>query len=130
MTGGAAVRVQGKEHRGKNAVLGGTGTDCLGVGDMFSQLHMLLPVRQEVSDPPAGGVRHTQLGELLLKQSRDDGVKGRAEIHTQNPGVGSCGVQVLEDVMDGQVDCIVYRPVGSVGKLQGVQEGVDDVFQV
>ena len=78
---------------------------------MFSQLHMLLPVTQEVSDPPAGGVRHTQLGELLLKQSRDDGVKGRAEIHTQDPGVGSCGVQVLADVMEGQVDCIVYRPV-------------------
>ena len=65
-----------------------------------------------------------QLGMLLLKQSRDDGVKGRAEIHTQDPGVGSCGVQVLEDVMEGQVDCIVYRPVGSVGELQGVQEGV------
>ncbi|KAK0140096.1 ATP-dependent DNA helicase PIF1 [Merluccius polli] len=91
---------------------------------MFSQLHMLLPVKQEVSDPPAGGVRHTQLGELLLKQSQDDGVKGRAEIHTQDPGIGSCGVQVLEDVMEGQVDCIVYRPVGSVGELQGVQEGV------
>ena len=97
---------------------------------MFSQLHMLLPVRQEISDPPAGGVRHTQLGELLLKQSRDDGVKDRAEIHTQDPGVGSCGVQVLEDVMESKVDCIVYRPVGSVGKLQGVQEGVGDVFQV
>ena len=67
---------------------------------------------------------------LLMKQSQDDGVKGRAEIHTQDPGVGSCGVQVLEDVMEGQVDCIVYRPVGSVGELQGVQEGVGDVFQV
>ena len=27
VTGGAAVRVQGEEQRGKNAALGGTGTD-------------------------------------------------------------------------------------------------------
>ena len=38
---------------------------------------MLLPVRQEVCDPPAGGVRHTHLGELVLKQSRNDCVEGR-----------------------------------------------------
>ena len=63
---------------------------------------------------------HTKLGELLLKQSRDDGVKGRAQVHKQDPGVGSCGVQVPEDVVEGQIDCIVYRPIGSVGKLQGV----------
>ncbi len=49
--------------------------------DIFSQLHMLSPVRQEVCDPPAGGVRHTQLGELVLQQCRDDGVQGRAKIH-------------------------------------------------
>ena len=84
---------------------------------MFSQFHMMLPLRQEVCNPPAGGVRHTQLGELLLKQSRDDCVESRAEIHKQDPGVGACGIQVLEDVVKGQVDCIVYRPVGSVGKL-------------
>ena len=62
-------------------------------------------------------VRHTQLGELLLKQSQDDCVEGRAEIQKQDPGVGTCGIQVLEDVVKDQVDCIVYRPVGSVGKL-------------
>ena len=28
--------------------------------------------------------------------------------------------------MEGQVDSVVYRPVGSVGKLQGVQERVSD----
>ena len=56
---------------------------------MLPQPHMLPPVRQEVSDPPAGGVRHTQLGELVLKQSRNDGVEGRAEVHKQDPGVGS-----------------------------------------
>ncbi len=48
---------------------------------MFPQLHMLPPVRQEVCDPPAGGVRHVQLGELVLQQSQDDGMKSRAEVH-------------------------------------------------
>ncbi len=46
MTGGIAVGVQGGEQRGK-------------------KLH-LPPVRQEVCDPPAGGVRHVQLRELVL----------------------------------------------------------------
>ena len=32
--------------------------------------------------------------------------------------------------MKGHVYCIVYRPVGSVGKLQGVQERVSDGFEV
>ncbi len=66
MTGGAAVSVQGEEQRGKNAALRGSGADGPRVRDMFPQLHMLPPVRQEVCDPPAGGVRHVQLGELVL----------------------------------------------------------------
>jgi len=37
---------------------------------------------------------------------------------------------VLGDEVVGQVDCIVYRLIGSVGKLQGVQEGVGDLFEV
>lgn len=52
---------------------------------MFPQLHMLLPVGQEVCDPPAWG-----------RQAHSAGC-GRA---------------------------IVYRPVGSVGRLQGVQEAI------
>ncbi len=67
--------------RGKNAALRGSGADGPRVRDMFPQLHMLPPVRQEVCDPPAGGVRHIQLGELVLQQSRDDGIKGGAEVH-------------------------------------------------
>jgi len=31
---------------------------------------------------------------------------------------------VLEDEVEGHVDGIIYRPVGSVSKLQGVQEWV------
>ena len=68
VSGGATVGVQGEEQRRKNAALGGTNADGLGVGEVFSQLHMLLPVRQEDCNPPAGGVRYSQLGELLLKQ--------------------------------------------------------------
>ncbi len=32
----------------------------------YRKAHMLLPVRQEVYDPPTGGIRHIQLGELVL----------------------------------------------------------------
>lgn len=32
--------------------------------------------------------------------------------------------------MDSHVDSVIYRPVGSVGKLQGVQEGVCYGFQM
>jgi len=120
--------VQGEEQRGKNAALRGTGADGPGVREVFPQPHVLLPVRQEVCDPPAGGVGHVQLGELVLQQSRDDGVEGGAEVHKQDPSVGSCCVQVLEEEVKGHVDSVVHRPVGSVGELQGVQERVCDGF--
>ncbi len=67
---------------------------------------------------------------VVLSQSRDDGVGGRAEVHEQDPGIGSCGVKVLEDEVEGHVYCIVYRLVGSVGELQGIQEWVSDGFKV
>ena len=91
---------------------------------MFPQLHALLPVRQKVCDPPAGGVRYVELGELILEQSREVGVECRAEVHKQGPGKGSWGVQMLEGEVQGHVYCIVYRPDGSVGELQWVQEWV------
>lgn len=37
------------------------------------------------------------------------------------------GVQVLEDEVESHVNCIIYRPVGSVGKLQ---ERVCDEFEL
>ena len=107
MTGDAAVGVQGEEQRRKNTVLRGTGG--LKDRDMFPQLHVLFPVGQEVCDSPAGGVRHTLLGELVLKKSRDDVVEGRAEVHKQDPGVGSCGVKVPDDEVEGHVDGVVYE---------------------
>ena len=97
---------------------------------MFPQLHTLLPVRQEVCDPPVGGIGHVELGEPDLKQSWEDRIKGRAEIHKQDSGICSWGVQMLEGVVQSHVYCIVYRPVGSVGELQGVQEWDGYGFQV
>jgi len=72
MTGGAGIRVQREEWWGKDTALSGTGADGPGVRDVFPQPHVLLPVGQEVCDPPAGGVRHAQLGEIVLQQSRLD----------------------------------------------------------
>lgn len=49
-----------------------------------------------------------------LSCSRDNSVEGEVEVHKQDPGV----------------DGIVYRSVGSAGKLQGVQEWVYDGFEI
>lgn len=51
---------------------------------MFRQRHVLPPIRQEVSDPPVGGVRHIQLGEPVLQQSQDDSIEGMDEVHKEN----------------------------------------------
>ena len=89
---------------------------------MFPQLHALLPVRQEVCDPPAGGVWHVELEELVLEHSRENGVESRAEVHKQDPGICYRAVQMQEGVVKGHHYCIGYRPVGSVDELQWVQE--------
>ena len=47
--------------------------------------------------------------------SWDDGVKHRAEVHKEDPGIGSWVDQMLEGEVQGHVNCIIYRPVGSVG---------------
>ena len=66
MIGGAAIGVQGEQQRGKDAALRRSSADDLGVRDVCSQLDALLHVGGEVRDPPAVGVRHVQLGELVL----------------------------------------------------------------
>ena len=53
------------------------------------QPHKLPSVCQEVRNPPAHGVRHIKLGELVTEQSWDDRIEGRAEVHKLYPGVGS-----------------------------------------
>lgn len=64
---------------------------------MFPQLHVLLPIKQEVSDLPADRVGHAQLGERVLQKTRDESIEGGTEIHKQDPSIGSWRVQVLED---------------------------------
>lgn len=68
----AAVGVKGEEQGIKYRSLKATDADALKVCDMHSQSHMLLPVRQEVSDPPADGSKHIHLGELVRYESWDD----------------------------------------------------------
>ncbi|XP_041855209.1 uncharacterized protein LOC121648844 [Melanotaenia boesemani] len=84
----------------------------------------------EVSDPPADGIRHVHPGQLVLEEVWEDGIEGRAKVHEQDPGVGSRSVQMLQDEVQGYVDGVVYRPVGSVGELQGIQEGGREGFEV
>lgn len=65
MTRGTAVGVQGERQKGKDAALR---VLMVWESDLFSQFQVLLPVRQEVCDPPEGGAGHTELGELVLQQ--------------------------------------------------------------
>ncbi len=57
----------------------------------------------------------------ILKGVRDDGVKSGAEFHKQDPRISPWSVQMLQDEVQSHVDCIIHRPVCSVGNLQGVQ---------
>ena len=91
---------------------------------------MLLPVNQEADDPLTGGDRHFELGELLIKDFRDNGVERRAEVHKQDPGIRPWVVEVVQYVLQSHVDSIIRRPVCPVGKLQGVQQGSYNVLQV
>ncbi len=85
--------------------------------DEFSQPRYLLPVCHEASDPLTDG----ELCQFILKGVRDDGVKSGAEVYKQDPHIRPWSVQMLQDEVPSHVDCIVYRPVCSVGKLQEVQ---------
>ncbi len=109
----AVIRVQGEEQWGENTALRSSSADRTGAGWEFSQLYCLLPVCQEAGDPLTDGGGDGELCQFILKGVRDDGVKSGAEVYKQVPW----SVQMLQD----EVDCIIHRPVCSVGKLQGVQ---------
>ena len=47
--------------------------------------------------------------ESLSCSSRDDCVEGGAEVHKEDPGVGCCCVQVLEEEVKGHVDSVVIK---------------------
>ncbi len=57
----------------------------------------------------------------LFKGVRDDGVESGAEVHKQHACISPWFVQMLEEVLQSHVDCIIHKPVCSLGKLQGVQ---------
>lgn len=89
-----------------------------------------LPACQEAGDPLTDGGGYRELCEFILKGVRDDGVESRAEVHKQDPCISPWFVQMLEDVVQSHIDCIIHRPVRSVSKLQGVQQGSSNVLQV
>ena len=59
--------------------------------------------------------------QFLDHQVPLDGVKRRAEVHTEDPGEGARGVQVLEEGVQQSGHCVLCAPPGFVGKLKGVQ---------
>lgn len=140
MTGRAQVRAPGgwgctrtpdglpPSSRVKDAALGGSGSDGPGIRDVLPKLHMLPPVCQEICDLPTE-VWHVELGQLVLEETWVDGVEKRAEVHEQDPDVGSEGVQLLQSEGEDHVDSIIYRPVGSVDEQQDIQEVVCEVLR-
>lgn len=81
---------------------------------MLIQLHVLPPLRQEVCDPLAGGVRHAQQGELFLMVLKAEQT-GSWHRFLGIPDAGRCTGGPCT------VHSIVCRLVVSVGELQGVQ---------
>lgn len=55
---------------------------------------------------------------LLSQQGRDDGLKSRAVVHKRDPGIGSWGVQVLEDEVEGHV-CNQFSNIRLVSLVLG-----------
>ncbi len=52
------------------------------------------------------------------------------QVHKQDPHISPWSVQMLQNIMQSHVDCIIHRPVCSVGKLKRIQRGSSDVLQV
>ncbi|XP_034025431.1 LOW QUALITY PROTEIN: alpha-1-antitrypsin-like protein CM55-ST [Thalassophryne amazonica] len=48
-------------------------------------------------------------------------LKAELKSKKKNPGVSSWGVQMLEDEVEGHIDSVIYQPIDSVSKLQGIQ---------
>lgn len=71
----------------------------------FPRIHVAPPIREEVNNPPAGGLGHAQLGELVLQHNQGDGDEVQKTVLTK-----VSDIQVLEDSMS------------SVGEPRVVQE--------
>src|SRR4029434_7470407 len=50
----------------------------------------------------------SELGEFGEEDFWDDGVKHRAEVYKQHPCICPLGVEVLQDVVQSHVDCIIH----------------------
>ncbi len=111
----AVVRVEGEKQWGENAALRGSSAGAAGAGWEFSQPHKLLPVCQEAGDPLTDGGGYRELCPFILKGVRDDGVKSGAEVYKQDPHISPWSVQMLQDEVQSNDDCIIHRPVCSVG---------------
>lgn len=73
------------------------------------------------------GTSDSELDELLVEDVWVDSVEGRPEVYKKkNPDICPWMVEVAQDEVLTQIDCILCRPAGSVSKLQGVQHGVCD----
>ncbi len=62
--GGVVVSVQGGEQWRKHAALWRTFAGWSGVGCVFPQPHLLLPISEEAGKPLTDGTRHSELGGL------------------------------------------------------------------
>ncbi len=49
-----------------------------------------------------------ELCQFILKGVRDDGVKSGAEVYKQDPHISPWSVQMLQDEVQSQVDCIIH----------------------
>ncbi len=67
---------------------------------------------------------------FILKGVWDYGVKSGAEVYKQDPYICPWFVQMLQYEAQSHVEYIIHRPVCSVDKLQGVQQGSSGVLQI
>ena len=88
---------------------------------MVSYLHPLGASCQEVQDPDAGVLRHTQVPQFAYQSARNDGVEGRAEVQEEQPRVAPSLFHMSQRGVEGGSDGVLCGPVGSVSKLVGVQ---------
>ncbi len=76
-----------------------------------------LSIRKAV-DPLTDRGGDGELYQFILKGVRDDDVKGGAEVYKQDLHISPWSVQMLQDEVQSHFDCIIHRPVCSVGKPQ------------
>lgn len=98
----------------------GISADCPRAG--CDTPYLLQSVSQKAGDPLTGGCEQCDLDEVSEEDFKDDGVKCQAENNKVDPCVCHCGVEVMHDVVQSQVDWIIHQPVYPVGKLWGLQQ--------